>query len=90
MDNENFNSTMAKLNITWNGMNGDLVDPIPFDLTNEEVFNIASESVTNGNVPGIDASSDVDFTDFVVDRYSSTEDVPFSRIVVRPKTPFGE
>jgi hypothetical protein len=80
----------AKLNITYAGMNGDLEDPIPFDMTDDEIIELATEAVQSNSVPGIDEVSDVSFVDFVVERFEATDAVPFARILLRPKTPFGE
>lgn len=80
----------AQLNITYAGQNGDLVDQVPFDLTDQEILDIAREVVQGGNVPGINATPDPDFSDFVVERFNATDDVPNPRLVVRPKTPFGQ
>lgn len=79
----------ASLNITVNGMNGDLPDPVMFDATDGDIKTWAAEAVSNGNIPGIDAIPNVDFTDFVVDRFAATEDRPANRLMLRPKTPFG-
>jgi len=80
---------MAKLNITWGGSNGDLPDMVGFDLTDNEVRQIAIESVRDGYVPGIPAAV-ADFSDFVVERFRAVPDhgLP-NRILLRPKTPFG-
>ena len=48
-----------------------------------------TEAVQAG-IPGIDADEAADFGDFVVDRFPAREDIPFNRISIRPKTPFGE
>jgi hypothetical protein len=80
---------MARLNITYNGQQGDLPDLIPFDVADEDVRRMATESVQTGYVAGIDMAADADFTDFVVDRFPAREDVPVNRIALRPKTPFG-
>jgi hypothetical protein len=79
----------ARLNITWNGQNGDLVDPIPFDVNDEVVRELATEAVRTGSVPGIATDMNASFADFVVDRFPPTEDVTYARISLRPKTPFG-
>ena len=79
----------ARVNITWGGQNGDLADPVLFDSTDGDVKQWITEAVRTGGVPGISADPDADFTDFVVNRYEATEGVPFNKIVVRPKTPFG-
>lgn len=80
---------MAKLSITFAGQQGDLPDPVPYDATDAVLKQMATESVRQGYVPGIDAAPNADFTDFVVDRFGPREDVPFARISIRPKTPFG-
>jgi len=79
---------MALLNITWNGQNGDLKDEVEFDASDAQILAWAQEAVTGGDVQGITAADDVEFKDFVVQRFSATEDLP-NRIMVRPKTPFG-
>lgn len=80
---------MAKLTITFNGQQGDLPDPVPYDSADTDLKRMATESVRDGYVPGIDAAPAVDFSDFVVDRFPSRPDVPFNRLSLRPKTPFG-
>jgi hypothetical protein len=79
----------ARVNITWRGQNGDLPNPAPFDATEGDIKQWITEAVTNGSVPGIRADADVDFTDFVVDRFRPNEQRPFNLIQIRPKTPFG-
>jgi hypothetical protein len=87
--------TQARLNITYSGENGDLPDPVFFDSSEGDVKQWAAEAVQEGSVPGIPASADANFTDFVVERYPAKADVPegdpayFNRIMLRPKTPFG-
>lgn len=80
----------ARLTITYGGQQGDLPDDVMFDATDEDLRRMATEAVRGGDVPGIDAVHDVNLTDFVVDRFGAREDVPFNRISIRPKTPFGE
>jgi hypothetical protein len=79
---------MAKLTITYNGQQGDLPDPVPYDATDGDLKQMATESVQGGYVPGIDAAQ-VDFTDFVIDRFPARQDILLNRISLRPKTPFG-
>lgn len=80
MDNiENY----AKLNITYNGQNGDLADPVSFDATDAEIRQWAGEAIGNGSVAGINAVA-ADFGDFVVDRFRDSKS-----IFLRPKVPFG-
>jgi hypothetical protein len=80
---------MARLTITLNGQQGDLPDPVAYDMTDGDLKQVATESVRAGDIPGIDAAPDADFTDFVVDRFPARDDVPFNRLALRPKTPFG-
>ena len=80
----------AQVCITYNGQQGNLPDPVVFDATDSEIRTWAAEAL-RGGIPGIDPVPDLDegaLGDFVVDRYSAKDDLP-SRIVVRPKTPFG-
>lgn len=79
----------ARVNITWAGQNGDLAQPISVDATDSDIKSIVQEAVRNGTVPGISRDSGADFNDFVVDRFGPTEQVPFNRVMLRPKTPFG-
>lgn len=79
----------ARVNITWNGQNGDLPDPVNFDAPDGDVINWVQEAVQAGSVPGIQADGAADFEGYVVDRYTATDDVPFHRILCRPKTAFG-
>jgi len=78
----------ALLNITVNGQNGDLRDPVSFDATDADVKAWATETVRTGGIPGIDADPNADFHDFVVDRFAERDGLP-ARLVLRPKTPFG-
>jgi len=80
---------MARLNITFNGQQGDLTDPVAFDSADSDLKQMATESVRAGDVPGIDAAEEADFTDFVVDRFTARGDLPWNRLSLRPKTPFG-
>jgi hypothetical protein len=82
-------ANMAKLNITYNGQQGDLPDPVSFDSADGDIKQMATEAVRAGDVPGIDAVGNVRFDDFVVDRFAARDDVPFNRLSLRPKTPFG-
>ena len=89
MDNVQIPEGMARLNVTWAGANGDLPDPVPYDATDEQLRTMAAESIESGYIPGIPADAGVDLTDFVVDRFASSAEVPYPRVFIRPKTPFG-
>jgi hypothetical protein len=80
---------MAKLTITYGGQQGDLPDHVSFESTDADLKQGATEAVRAGDVPGIDAHPDADFADFVIDRFRRNEAVPFNRLSLRPKTPFG-
>lgn len=79
----------ARVNVTWQGQNGDLPDPVNRDATDGDVKQWITEAVQNGSVPGIGADLNADFTDFVVDRFPASEARPYNLIQMRPKTPFG-
>ena len=81
-------TTEARLNVTWKGTNGDLLDPVPYDATDAELKTWATEAVGGGSIPGITADETVNFDDFIVDRFEASEDLP-NRLFLRPKTPFG-
>jgi len=79
----------ARVNITYGGNNGDLPDPVLFDSTDGDIKGWITEAVAGGSVPGIPADGNVDFTDFVVDRFSANAERDYNLIQIRPKTPFG-
>lgn len=79
----------ARLNITWAGGNGELRDTISVDASDEDIKRWATEAVRAGSVPGIAADLNVDFRDFVVDRFGPNETRPYSIRMLRAKTPFG-
>jgi hypothetical protein len=78
----------ALLNVTWNGQNGDLLDPIAYDASDDDIKVWAQEAIAAGSIPGI-AAGVANFDDFVVDRFAASREVPHNRVFVRPKTPFG-
>ena len=79
----------ARVNVTYAGQNGDLPDAVFFDSTDGDVRAMVTEAVRTGGVPGIGAVAEAEFGDFVVDRFTATEERPFNLIQLRPKTPFG-
>jgi hypothetical protein len=78
----------ALLNVTWDGKNGEMTDPVPFDAADGDLKQMAAEAVRAGDIDGIGADGGVNFGDFVVDRFAATGDLP-NRLMIRPKTPFG-
>ena len=89
MNERIIDTTQARLNVTWSGQNGDLMEAVPFDASDREIKAWAVEALRGGDVPGIAADRDVNLDDFVVDRFPATEEIPYNRLFVRPKTPFG-
>lgn len=87
--NHNIPADHAILNCTWKNGNGELKDPIFKDLTDSDIKMLASEAIRSGDVPGITPDSDVDFTNFVIDRFDATPQSPLNKIFLRAKTPFG-
>ena len=83
LDNE------ARVNVTWDGQNGDLAQPVPYDAADGDIRAWVTEAVRNGSVPGIAEDAAAHFGDFVVERFGPTENRPYNAIFVRPKTPFG-
>ena len=79
----------ARLNITWSGSNGDLPDPVPYDANDGDLKQMATEAIANGDVPGIPADAGVNLQDFIVDRFAASDEIPYARVFIRPKTPFG-
>ena len=89
MVNVQIGANEAIVNVTWAGNNGDLRDPVSFDATDEQIRAWVTEAVRTGGVANIAADPNADFTDFVIDRFATTEETPWSRLMLRPKTPFG-
>jgi hypothetical protein len=78
----------ARVNVTWNGQNAELPDPVAFDATEGDIKQWVTEAVRAG-IPGIRADPAADFHDFVVDRFAASDATPYNRVMIRPKTPFG-
>lgn len=91
MNAQHLRTHEARLNITWQGQNGDLGDPVPFDASDAELKQWAAEALDGGSVPGIRtrANGRANLLDFVVDRFPRSNTTPYNRIFLRPKTPFG-
>ncbi len=87
--NDDIQATEARVNVTYAGQNGDLPDPVHFDSADGDIKAWVTEAVQSGNIPGIPATPDANFTDFVVDRFAATDERPHALVQVRPKTPFG-
>lgn len=81
----------ARLNITFDGQNGDLPAPVLYESSLAEIQAWATEAVLNGGVPGIEVrdGQGVDFQNYVVDRFPAAPDRPDNLLMLRPKTPYG-
>ena len=79
----------AMVVVTYDGMSGDLRDPVPYDATDTQILGWVRESLQGGSVEGIPAQNEPNLQDYVVQRVASSETVQFNRLMVRPKTPFG-
>ena len=83
-----FGEPTAQLNVTYAGQQGDYPDPVSYDASDADIKQIAAEALMTGYITGIDAVAEPDLTDFMVDRFSARDGLP-DRLVLRPKTPFG-
>jgi hypothetical protein len=79
----------ARVNVTWEGQNGDMPAPVARDSGDGDIKAWVTEAVQNGSIPGIAVDANANFTDFVVDRFDASAARPFNLIQIRPKTPFG-
>jgi len=79
----------ARLNVTWRGQNGDLIDPVPYSASDRQLKRWAQEAIEHGGISGIGRRGPISLRDFVVDRFPASATTPFNRIFIRPKTPFG-
>lgn len=82
-------ATEARVGVTYKGEYGELPDPVHFDSTDGDVRQWVSEAIRTGGIADIKADANVNLTDFVIDRFNSTEARPYNLIQIRPKTPFG-
>ncbi len=81
----------ARVNVTWKGENGDMVNPVPWGAPHGDILAFAAESIRNGGVIGITADPAADLKDFRVDPHPAKPDGGYSynRFTIRPKTAFG-
>lgn len=79
----------ARINVTFEGQNGDLPDPVAFDASDAEIRVWIREAISTGSIPGIVANAAPDIEGFKVDRFPANEARPFNLIQLRPKTAFG-
>ena len=80
---------MARLNVTYGRQNGDLPDFIEYDLPDDELRTMVAEAIRGGDIPGVGQFPDADLANYEVDRFPATDDIPYNRLFLRPKTEFG-
>lgn len=80
---------LAKINITYNGQNADLQDEVYYDLSDHEIKTMVTEALQSNTIVGISSTNNVDLSNFVVERFTANDSVPYNRIMVRPKTAYG-
>lgn len=78
----------ALVTIDYDGQQGDLPDPIPFNTPDPDVIRIAQEAWRGGLVMGVPADPNANLANYLVKRFPANEANP-NRMSVRPDTPFG-
>lgn len=78
----------ARLEVTWQGEHGTVDGAIPFDWTDDVILATVQEALQGGDVQGITTQGG-DIGDFVVERFTANNEVPYNRIMVRPKVTLG-
>jgi hypothetical protein len=79
----------ARVNVTWEGQNGDLPDPVDYNASDAQILTWVTEALQGGGVGGVRSDRRARVEGYVVDRFPATPQQPWHRIFVRPKTPFG-
>jgi hypothetical protein len=84
----------ARVNVTYNGQNFELPDPVDFKAGDGDVKAWVAETIRTGSVPGVVADAAVDLQNYMVDRFDAPlNPAPGQRdhnlIQVRPKTAYG-
>lgn len=80
----------ATAELTFNGEQGVVNDPLRWDLSDASVVEMVQEALRSGAVTGITQDADADLTGYKVGRYPArpAEGLP-NRFSLRPSTPFG-
>ena len=81
------NEKMAVLTVALDGELGESPDLIPYDAPDADIIRWATEAISGGTIPGIDAQ-EVNLTNFKVRRLDAKDGLP-DRVFVRPKTEVG-
>ena len=80
----------ARVNITYNGENFDLPDPVHFQAGDGDIKAWVTEAIRTGSVRGVVADAQVDLVNYMVDRFNASAIRDHNLIQVRPKTAYGE
>lgn len=79
----------AVVNVTVNGQQGDLPDPVSWDANDGDIRQWVTEALRTGGVPGIPATN-VNLADYVIERLAAKEGLrPNNQLLLRPKVAFG-
>jgi hypothetical protein len=84
----------AMVNVTYNGQNFELPDPVNYTAGDGDIKAWVSEAIRTGSIRGVAADPNVDLANFVVDRFDAPADpAPGQRshnaVFLRPKTAYG-
>ncbi len=88
MNNKYISETEARVNVTYDGQNGDMPDTVHVGASDRDLRAWAGEAIATGSIPGIRPVR-ASFSDHVVDRFNASATRPYNLIQIRPKTPFG-
>jgi hypothetical protein len=78
----------AVVNVTWQGQNAELPNPVSRERSDDEVIAMVTEAIRAG-MPGIRADENVTLRGWRVDRDEPNATTPWHRMTVRPKTAYG-
>ena len=78
----------ATVNVTYGRENGDLPYAVDFDSPDSDILSWVAESLRAGEIVGLSAVENPNFSGFVVDRFRANDQVGH-RIQIRPKAEFG-
>lgn len=85
-----FSPDRSMVTLTYGGFHGELLDPIPYQSSDEVVLNSIRESLIGGSIDGLAADPNPDLANYIVRWFPPNDRYAYSRCVVRPKTPFGK
>jgi hypothetical protein len=89
MQQRDVSNDEAIVSVTYNGQMGDMPSAIPVESTDAQIRAWATESVRTGTIRGIPADRNVNFNDFVIERFPPNAERNYNVIMLRPKATFG-